>query len=390
MKKFYFQAVTEEGKQISGYISANTQEEAHDKMKESKLSILTLEERAISIHKEGVSVFTFEALNTQKKTVKGTIESVDMYSAYKKLKYNYKFEILFLAPDGISDEEKEKLRKIGIDPAFEKRLNAELKIALRKEKKSKKITIKEDEIDEVLKYHQEEIGFIRDNIDEVLQEVVPLLEENIDYIDPIKYREIEEKIDLLLRLKHSNSVDHLKNLTQRLLDELVSDQMFLHDASLPVEMQEEIERRRAQFLGVNDKFSKAILTGILDLQNKFADLSVEDIKEKIASLRILNKFRGLILSTFFSLFIICVVFWLFVSFEYFQEINVDRALFYFSSPLLWFLTGLAGLCSLWFFVLGFKKLSSVKNQLIILGLGCLGVLIFFIQFPVFFFWTGLN
>ncbi len=389
MQKFYFQAVTAEGKQISGYIKAESEETAHQKLKDSKLSVLTIEKRDVSVHKEGVSVFSFEGINDQHKVIKGTIESADMYAAYKKLKVNYKFEVNYIIPEGVSAEEKERLIENGIDPEFDKRLALELKVELKKASKSKKRTIKKDELNSILKYHEEEIGFMRDKIDTVLQEVIPLLEENVEYIDPIKYREIEERIDLLSRLKHSNSVDHLRNLTQKLLDELTSDRMFLNDASLPMEMQEEIERRRQQFVGVNDKFSKAIMTGLLELQVKFSEISVDDIKEKIASLKILNKFRGLILSMFLSLFTVCMLFWLFVFFQKFQGINISKVSFYFSSPLLWYVTSASGLCSLWFFVLGFKVLSSPRNQLITLGSGALALLVLLIQFPVFFFWTGL-
>ncbi len=389
MQKFYFQAVTAEGKQISGYITAKSEEEAHEKLKDSKLSVLTLEKRDVAIHKEGVSVFSFQAVNSQHKTIKGTIESSDMYSAYKKLKVNYKFIVDYIVPEGISEEEKERLKKVGIDPEFDKRLNAELKIQAKKAKKSKKRTIKENELESILKYHEEEIGFMKEKIDTVLQEVIPLLEENIDYIDPVKYREIEERIDLLSRLKHSNSVDHLKNLTQKLLKELTSDQMFLNDSTLPVEMQEEIERRRQQFVGIDDKFSKAIVSGLYELQVKFSEISVDDLKEKISSLRLLDRFRVLILSMFSSLFIICILFWVFIFFQKFQEINISQVSFYISSPLLWYLTLISGVCSLWFFLLGIKVLSSTKRQFITLGTGVLILLVLTIQFPVFFFWTGL-
>ncbi len=390
MQKFYFQAVTSEGKQISGYITAESQEKAHQKLKDSKLSVLTLEKRDIALHKEGVLVFAFEAVNNEHKTIKGTIESPDMYSAYKKLKVNYKFIVNYIIPLGISEEEKERLKKAGIDPEFEKRLNAELKIQAKKSKKSKNRVMDKNELQNILKYHEEEIGFMKEKIDTVLQEVIPLLEENIDYIDPVKYREIEERIDLLSRLKHSNSVDHLKNLTQKLLKELTSDQMFLYDANLPLEVKEEIERRRQQFVGIDEKFSRAIVSGLYELQVKFSEISVDEIKEKIASLKILDRFRGLIFSIFLSLFIICLLFWGFVFFEKFQEINVSRVSFYLSSPLLWYLTVNSAICSLWFYLLGIKYLASVKRQLITLGIGIIVLLIVLIQFPVFFFWTGLR
>lgn len=389
MQKFYFQSVTAEGKQISGYISAQSEEEAHQKLKDSKLSVLTLEKRDVSVHAEGISVFEFEAVNDQRKVVKGSIESVDMYSAYKKLKMNYKFDIKFIIPAGSSAEDKARLKELGVDPSFDTKLEIELKKEVKKAKKSKVTVVEDDEIEQVLKYREEEIGFMRDKIDSVLQEVIPLLEENVDYIDPIKQREIEERIDLLSRLKHSNSVDHLRNLTQKLLEELSSDQMFLNDTNLPVEMQEEIERRRQQFVGINEKFSKAIVSGLLDLQVKFAELSVDDIREKIASFGVLSKIRSFILSTFMALFVVCVLFWIVVAFQKFQGINIERVSFYFGSPIIWYFTSFAGLCSIWFFILGLPHVDSIKKQLIVLASGFVGLIIFLIQFPVIFYWTSL-
>jgi len=390
MQKFYFQSVTPEGKQISGYISAMDAGEARQKLKDSKLSILTLEKRNTDVPADtNVKVFEFEAENQEKKIVKGSIESPDMYEAFKKLRKNYKFNIHFLVPADLPLEEKERLKKEPINPDFEKRLTIENQNEAKKLKKKHGIRSEsdEDETERILKYREEELAFIRNKIDMVLQEIIPLLEENADYIDPFKKREIEERIDLLFRLKHSNAVEHLKHITEKLLKELSSDEMFLSQEGLSPEAVEEIERRREQFMNINDKFSKAITKGIIDLQVKFSDLSIEGLTEAIASFRILEKIRMIFLYFFLSFFVITIGFWIFVASQKILHLNVEKTTFYLHSPFLFYVTSFAIISSIWLFVLGFPRFNTWKEKIMVLLGGVVVHILFLIQFPVLFFWT---
>ena len=57
-------------------------------------------------------------------------------------------------------------------------------------------------------------------IDLVCKEVNDLLEKNKDFIDVKHRKDIEKKIDLLTRLKRSNSISHLQEMTNRIMEEL--------------------------------------------------------------------------------------------------------------------------------------------------------------------------
>ena len=139
-------------------------------------------------------------------------------------------------------------------------------------KKHKKIVSRENEIKQVLKSRKKEILFMQEKIESMLSEFIPLLRENEDYIDPDRKREIEERIDLLSRLRHSNSVEHLKNLTKNLLKQMESDEIFLKDTNLPDEVKAEIALRRAKFIDLGQSFEKVISKGLLELQLKIAGI----------------------------------------------------------------------------------------------------------------------
>ncbi len=389
MEKFYFEAITTEGKQLSGYIKASSEIEAKQKLKDSKLSILTLEKRSITGIKKGLILFEFEAQNSQKKTVKGTIESTDVYQAYKKLKLNYKFEVKYIIENNKPEEEKKHLRLQPINPAFKEQLDEEVSAEVKALKKSGKLkSDREEEVEKILEFKSERIKFMQHKIDDVLQAIVPLLEANDSYIDPIKKREIEERIDLLSRLKHSNSIDHLKNLTTRLLEELSSDEIFLSGDNLSPEEQAEIQRRREQFMSVNDKFSKVINKGFSDLQESFTH-SMESFRETLSSLEIFEKVTKTLCLIFFTLSLIYILFWAIVLGAKSMSMMPIRADFYLHSSILWYISSFAIISTIWIWLLRRPNFDTNKKQYAVIGLGIFIHFVFLVQFPAIFYWTGL-
>lgn len=389
MQKFYFQAVTSEGKQISGYVSAETKIAAHEKLKDSSMSVLTLDERKASEKKSNIDIFDFEGINESSKKVRGTIEAKDSYSAYKKLKMEYKINVLYLIPNKLDPKEKELLKEEGIDEEFEKALQLEILQAKKNiGKKHKKKVSRDSEIKQVLASREKEISFMQEKIDLILSEFIPLLRENEDYIDPNKKREIEERIDLLSRLKHSNSVEHLKNLTKNLLKQMASDEIFLKDADLPEEVKAEISLRRAKFTDLGQRFEKVISRGLLDLQLQFAGIDSSELKRKVAEIHLIEKIGVVSYLTVVFLFAFCLLFWAWIFFQYISDINdMEKILFYFESPLIWYITGFSALASVFFsFVFASKKMKLLK-RLFFVGVGLILLFIYTLEFPVIFYWV---
>lgn len=394
MRKYYFQAVTPEGKQISGYVTAASIDGARDQLKSGGLSILTLEEpKEFEPRGSGLTVFEFEAVNDLHKTIRGTIEAADDYGAYRKLRVEYNLDVLYLVNKALPPSEKENVRAAGIDREMESKLTIELKMAARKEKKKhKKKDAKAEEqkeMDAIIEANEKQRVFIVEKIDSVLGEVVPLLEENSEYINPHKRREIEERIDLLLRLKHSNSIEHLKSLTKRLLKQISEDEIFLQDANVPEDVKAEIARRRGQFQEVGSKFDKVINKGLVDLQVTLSSIDTTELRSVVAEIKIVRRLLDTVYLSFGALAGFCFVFLIGQAVLLLLGIG-DNAAFYLSSPLLWYVFGfcLVVLGSYAGFYHQLIERWKWADVLCKIGLTGLALLVYTVQFPVFFFWTN--
>jgi len=394
MRKYYFQAVTPEGKQISGYVTAASMDAARDQLKSGGLSILTLEEpKDFEPRGSGLTVFEFEAVNELHKTIRGTIEAADQYGAYKKLRVEYKLDVLYLVNKALPPSEKENAKATGIDKEMENKLTIELKMAARKEKKkNKKKDVKAEEqkeMQEIIEANEKQRLFIVEKIDSVLAEVVPLLEENAEYIDPHKRREIEERIDLLLRLKHSNSIEHLKSLTKRLLKQISEDEIFLQDSNVPDDVKAEIARRRGQFQEVGNKFDKLINKGLVDLQVTLANIDTTELRSVVAEIKIIRRLLDTVYLSFAALAGFCFVFLVGQAILLILSIG-DSAHFYLNSPLLWYVFGfclvvLGSYVGFYYQLIERWKWADILCKV---GLTFVALLVYTVQFPVFFFWTN--
>ncbi len=393
MQKYYFVAVTPEGKQISGYVTAASMEAARDQLKTGGMSILTLEEpKDFQPRNSGLTVFEFEAVNDLHKTIRGTIEAGDKYAAYKKLRMEYKLDVLFLVNKSLPPSEKEDIKSAGIETELEDKLLVDQKLEERRLKKEKKVDTKEEEakeMAEIIEANEKQRKFIVEKIDSVLSEVVPLLEENAEYINPNKRREIEERIDLLMRLKHSNSVEHLKSLTQRLLKQISEDEIFLEGANIPEDLKAEIERRRGQFQAVGDKFDKVISKGLVDLQITLGKIDTTELKSVVSEIKIVRQLIDTFYLSFVVLGAICFLFLLSQLVMMLIQGSGGSGHFYVHSPLIWYVFGLCLLMGVSYMGLQVRLIERWPwaDPLAKVGLTLLAILVYTVQFPVFFAWT---
>ncbi len=84
MGKFYFQAVTRDGKTVSGSVIADIETEARTKLAQNGLAILSVSDKTPTKDKNSdITLFYFKAINQEQKKVHGTIEALDRYDAYK-------------------------------------------------------------------------------------------------------------------------------------------------------------------------------------------------------------------------------------------------------------------------------------------------------------------
>ncbi len=396
MRKYFFQAVTQEGKQISGFVSAPSLDEARDKLKAGGLSILTLEEPKEDLTGKlvaGLKSFEFEATNSARKKIRGTIEAEDRYAAYKKLRLEYELEVDYIADMTLPPSKKEAEKAKGIEQDLVERLKIEVKIAEKKESKKKKGKKKKeenttDEIQEAVEANEKERQFMMEKIDAVLSEVIPLLEENAEYIDTNKKRQIEERINLLMRLKHSNSVAHLKSLTKRILDQITNDEIFLQDSNIPPDLQEEIDRRKTAFQSVGRKFDKAISKGLVDLQVQLAKIDTQGLKDTVTEIRLIEQLINIFYLTFSCLFLYFVGFLIFNLGRGLMEISVSQSNFYLTSPLIWYAWGFSLILIVSFYFFRFSpQVKNWRDKIIVLASTALALFLYTVQFPVIFYWV---
>jgi len=351
--------------------------------------ILTLEQptEESQVLAQGMHVFEFEALNEQHKAVKGTIEATELYEAFKKLRLEYKLEVEYLADSAAAPTVKQQVREDGLPKELEDRLQIEVKMAEKKEKKKNKHDSSENEVQEAVDANEAERQFMVEKIDAVLAEIVPLLEENAEYIDAHKKREIEERINLVMRLKHSNSVAHLRSLTKRLLEQISSDEIFLKDANIPAELQEEMNRRRNQFQDIGTSFDKAISKGLVDLQVQLAKIDTGAIADTVKDLRPIEKATNVFYLVFGFLMLLCTVFFVFVYALYFFEIQLEQTSFFLQSPLLWYVWGLGVVMSISFYFLRFYPKQEWYENLVVVSSTVAAIVVYTVQFPILFYWT---
>ncbi len=381
---------------MSGSISAESAEAARNKLSNSGMSILNVTQQTVGIPQkrtEGLKVFEFEATNPEQKKISGTIEAVDEYEAYKKLRLEYEFEIAYVMPRGLPMAEKFSLKQRGIDPAFEERLKEEQKSApKKKEEEEKKEPSAEEEIEAALFVHKKEIDFMHKKVDEALKDVKALLQKNDKYLNYQKKREIEERIDLLSRLRKSNSVEHLKNLTTKVMVQLTDDALFIEEAELKAEDREAWEASKSEFTKFGAGFTKSVDKGLASLQSLFSGVKIKvdtkSLKQSVSEIHPIKKFLSVLFFTFSSLFCLCAIFWAWIFLQKFSGFNIEYANFYLRSGIMWYTTAVSAIF-VTFLAFGFAsdKFDTLNKRLIFAGCGLATLLLITFEFPVLFFWT---
>ena len=257
----------------------------------------------------------------------------------------------------------------------------------KKKNKGKKKHEEGDEIKQAVESNEKERQFMMENIDAVLSEIIPLLEENAEYIDSAKKRQIEERINLLMRLKHSNSVSHLKSLTKRILEQISSDEIFLQDSSIPPDLQEEIERRKSSFQTVGRKFDKAISKGLIDIQVQLAKIDTKGIKETVSEIRFIEQVINIFYLTFVCLFLYCVGFLIFNLSRGLFDVDIDQSEFYLNSTLIWYFGGFSFIWIISFYFFRFSPdVKTWRERIIVLCSTAFALFLYTVQFPVIFYW----
>ncbi len=309
MQKFFFQAVTVDGKQISGTMEGTDEVAVREKLANAKMAVLDVVVFDPVVHQNANQmVFDFVGTNLEGKPVTGTIESENLYEAYKKLRLEYNLDLSSLVDSTLSEAEKDSARALGISLEMEEQLKNENK-HIKRELSNKDRLRNENQalITNALKSKEEESKIIQEEITNLITEVNSLLQKNKAFIDPVKRREIESQLDLLSRIKYSNAVDHLKNLSEKLFKTLLADDLFLEKSEIHESEQANYDLAISDVHGYAKEVKQNINRKFREIQLQIAGLSPDEIKKKLGSWGIGKIIRTTIYFSFVFFLILALI-----------------------------------------------------------------------------------
>jgi hypothetical protein len=378
MQTYYFQAVDESGKKVSGSVAAVNEVSARESLKAKGLAVLSIEAFDAGKQKiaEGLKRFVFVGIDTNGKVARGAIEAEDGYQAYKKLKSEFSLKLQSLG----EENSKNKM----IDPAWEVRYKEDMKGA-KKDPTEKQAT--EGQSIKLSEKDKAELAFYQEKIGEIVQEVTTKLEASKSFLNSEKRRDIMERVNLLSRLRRSNAVDHLKKLTDKILTELADDALFLDQEKLTEEQKQQFDIQKASITQTSQQFSKKLTDGLQNISFDLSGIDAKAVAQSVVKIDIFSQLGLTFYWTAISLFSLLVVFWIVNALRVFGD-NEEAILFLFRSSTLWFLTGFAGIISFTFVPIAFsrEKTSWGKRGLFV-AIAFIALVIFIFEFHAIFSWT---
>ncbi len=388
IQKFYFESMSESGKQVTGYIFAENQTIAREKLNDNGMVVMTLQLYKEKPLPDGVKKYEFEAMDKNGKMFHGEIESEDDYQAYKKLVSDYKFTVNFIVNTSWDDAKKEEWKKKGVNPSWA--------IQVQEEKSKEKDTpsfasvVQHEDDDQnkkiqtILQEKQERMEFLQKQIDEIIAKVQLLIKKHEQILQPEKRRYIQGTLDRMSRLKRSNSVEHLKNIMLELFELLSSDDIFVN---LQGEMLEEMDAIKGEFKTFSLGFSNKINRGLSSIK-----IDTKEIQETFSKLMNMSHVFDEVLSIFLWLCIGGVGgSFLFLVGQYIRSLVIGDStiiLFYLSSWFIWFFVWVSSLLGTGLWAERKYGLSLPLSQnLLAVFVGLILFIVALIQFPVLFFWV---
>jgi|GEM_PF-1889594 len=217
--KFFYTALTTDNKKITGVLDTPDRESATGELHKMGVAILSVndisEEDYVKFQKEeeenkvkkGIKTFQFLATDNFGKEIEGTIDAMDDYSAYKRLREEYQFKIANLYESTATEEE--KARAMALILGFEDQLkqqqavtNKNVRLSASKEEKQEN----EDDFD------REIIG----EIDRVIINTKKTIEQHSGLFSNDLIAEIQAMLSELERIRTSNNVKHITEVSNDL------------------------------------------------------------------------------------------------------------------------------------------------------------------------------
>ncbi len=381
LQKFYFQAVDSDNHPISGSVFAENENKAREKIKKQGLALFNLEkfDESKAKTKEGLMLFEFEGTNKDGKPIRGNIEAINAYEAFKKLKLDYDFFLKSVVDANLNYEEKAKQIAKGIPDEW-LRLYEEESFAFKKKKKKKKI-----DVIEISEKDKKELELLSHEIGIISQEIRELLEKSKNYLKRSEKEAILKRLGLIERLRQSNAVDHLKNLTNKLIDQIADDKIFMEELVTSKEEEAKIQALRGEFKDYSTKRKKSLNQKIMEI-NLNIGIDPRKLTVDVIKARPLTQVGMALYWILVSLFCLITIFWIKNGLQIiFQKGNISESLFIFKSLFLWLVTVISLVNMMVFAPMVFsKKYFTLKSRLIYFGVALIANILIILILPGFF------
>jgi len=217
--KFFYTALTTDNKKITGVLDTPDRESAQGELHKMGVAILSVneisEEEYVKFQAEqeqekvqkGIRTFMFQATDTFGKDIEGSIDAMDDFAAYKRLREEYQFKVANLYVATATEEEKVRVK--ALIPGFEDQLKQMQAFTHKGEKKSAASQEKAESGDEV----DEEIVA---EIDRVIINTKKTLENHAGFFSTDLLLEIQNTLGELERVRTSNNIKHITDISNDL------------------------------------------------------------------------------------------------------------------------------------------------------------------------------
>jgi len=219
MPNYKYIVVNKDNKQLIGKIEADNESQARDELNELGFSIITLEKLEAEDKKKNGKSFEFEGIDKKNKHIKGTINSESRFKAFERLLKEYELDISYLIEEGLSEEEKEAQKKIGVSDLLK-----EYQTVVQKKMK----LYHEEKIKTIDRNFEKRKALIMRQIDFILTKVNIFIEKYKGEVNPQDLQQIKSFINKILRLKNTTNLNYLKKTCKSLLKFLQDAEIFLH------------------------------------------------------------------------------------------------------------------------------------------------------------------
>ena len=284
--KFNYTALSSDNQKLTGVLDSTDIDAAREELHQMGVSIITIneisEEEFINQKKTeetkktegGIITYIFEAIDNNGKSINGTIDAKDSYSAFKRLIIDYSFKINALYPSNANSVVIEASKKD--IPIFEAKVKEE-GIDISKTDSANNLDLKGIKIDEK----------IIKEIDNFIINVKEVLSKHKDHFSPAFFGNIEKTLGKLERVRTSNNINHITEICNQLYDLISNPDNISGDTT-------------QEYKGlINSMGNNSIIKKEFDIHTKTVNLSkVQSLFENIVSkLKSIKKDNKTILSS---------------------------------------------------------------------------------------------